>query len=117
MKKTGILKAMKLCMDYKKMTEAQRLEIQKKRLADIVSHARKNSPYYRELYRNLPESFTLAELPATDKKTLMENWDSWYPAWHSSPAGCLPDPAATGAPPWHRPAAAPSWTWASISLI
>lgn len=77
MKKTGILKAMKLCMDYDQMPEAQRLELQNKRLADIVAHARKSSPYYRELYRELPDSFSLSDLPATNKKTLMENWDNW----------------------------------------
>lgn len=77
MKKTGIFKAMKLCMDYEKLEEEQKLEIRNQRLTDIVAHARKNSPYYRELYRNLPDSFSLADLPATDKKSLMENWDHW----------------------------------------
>ena len=28
---------------------------QRKRLAEIVAYARTNSPYYRELYRDLPE--------------------------------------------------------------
>lgn len=77
MKKIGILKAMKLCMDYEKMEEEQKQEIRNQRLTDIVAHVREYSPYYRELYRNLPDSFSLTDLPATDKKSLMENWDHW----------------------------------------
>ncbi|MET7358468.1 phenylacetate--CoA ligase family protein [Streptomyces sp. NPDC005562] len=48
------------------------------RLADLVAHARSASPYYRELYRGLPERIedpTL--LPVTDKKQLMDHFDDW----------------------------------------
>ena len=51
---------------------------QRARLAEIVSYARANSPYYRELYRGLPERVedpTL--LPITDKKKLMARFDEW----------------------------------------
>ena len=77
MKKTGIFKAMKLCMDYKKLSEKKQEELRKKRLEDIVAHARKNSPYYRKLYENIPDCFSLSDLPKTDKKTLMTNWNDW----------------------------------------
>lgn len=53
-------------------------ERQRKRLADMVAHARANSPCYRELYKDLPERIedpTL--LPVTDKKMLMGNFDDW----------------------------------------
>ena len=44
---------------------------QRARLADIVAHARANSPYYRELYRDLPDWVESAEqLPVTDKKNV-----------------------------------------------
>ena len=48
------------------------------RLAESVSGARANSPYYRELYRGLPdrvEDPTL--LPVTTKKALMARFDDW----------------------------------------
>ncbi|WP_306335387.1 phenylacetate--CoA ligase family protein [Streptomyces sp. KL118A] len=48
------------------------------RLADLVACARSASPYYRELYRGLPERVddpTL--LPVTDKKRLMDRFDDW----------------------------------------
>ena len=77
MKKIGIFRAMKLCKDYEKMSPMKQQELQKKRLEEIVEYARKNSPYYKELYQNVPKSFGLTDLPKTDKKTLMENWNDW----------------------------------------
>lgn len=51
---------------------------QRARLADMVAHARANSPYYRELYRDLPDRVESAQqLPVTDKKMLMERFDEW----------------------------------------
>ncbi|MFG2888119.1 phenylacetate--CoA ligase family protein [Streptomyces sp. NPDC048248] len=51
---------------------------QRDRLADMVAHARASSPYYRSLYRGLPERVEdPALLPVTDKKRLMGNFDDW----------------------------------------
>lgn len=51
---------------------------QRTRLVDIVAHARTHSPYYRELYRDLPERVeSVEQLPVTDKKTLMGRFDDW----------------------------------------
>jgi len=77
MKPTGIFKAMKLCMDYKKMNAAQQQEIQKQRLNELVAHAKANSPYYKKLYREVPQEFKLADLPPVTKADLMENWNDW----------------------------------------
>ena len=77
MKKTGILRAMKLCRDYDKMGEEARRELRERRLRELVEHARKNSPFYRELYRDVPERFRLEDLPPVNKRTLMEHWDDW----------------------------------------
>lgn len=50
----------------------------KERLADLVVFARANSPYYRNLYKNVPARVEDPSLlPVTDKKTLMANFDSW----------------------------------------
>ncbi len=51
---------------------------QRARLAEMVSFARTASPYYRALYRALPERVedpTL--LPVTDKQTLMARFGDW----------------------------------------
>ena len=77
MKETGILKAMWLCRQYDGMGPEQRRAIRERRLRELVAHARANSPYYRELYRDVPADFTLADLPPTDKRTLMARWDDW----------------------------------------
>lgn len=51
---------------------------QRARLAETVAYARANSPYYRELYRDLPDRIESAgQLPVTDKKLLMERFDEW----------------------------------------
>lgn len=51
---------------------------QRTRVTEMVAFARANSPYYRELYRNLPEGVTdLTLLPVTSKKELMARFDDW----------------------------------------
>jgi phenylacetate-coenzyme A ligase PaaK-like adenylate-forming protein len=51
---------------------------QRARLAEMIAYARAHSPYYRELYKQVPE---LVEdprsLPVTDKKALMARFDEW----------------------------------------
>jgi len=49
-------------------------ERQRARLAEIVAFARANSPYYRELYKDLPERIedtTLRFMPVSDSSSLM----------------------------------------------
>ena len=77
MKKTGILKAMKLCRDYERMGVKEREKLRSSRLNALVEWARKNSPYYSELYKDLPENYTLSDLPRVNKRELMEHWDAW----------------------------------------
>ena len=49
---------------------------QRRRLAEIVSFARANSPYYAELYRHLPETVdNTTSLPVTEKQKLMKRFD------------------------------------------
>lgn len=51
---------------------------QRERLAAMVDFARARSPYYRELYRALPERVEdPALLPVTRKETLMARFDDW----------------------------------------
>ena len=51
---------------------------QRARLAEMVAYARDHSPYYRELYKDLPERVEAPTLlPVTDKKRLMARFDDW----------------------------------------
>ncbi|MCR5121187.1 MAG: phenylacetate--CoA ligase family protein [Ruminococcus sp.] len=52
-------------------------ELQRKRLVKLASFARVNSPYYRELYKNIPENFSLGDLPPTSKPEMMANFDNF----------------------------------------
>lgn len=50
----------------------------RQRLADLVELARRSSPFYRSLYRGLPERVAdVARLPVVDKQTLMAQFDDW----------------------------------------
>lgn len=49
---------------------------QTSRLVDMIAYARARSPFYGELYRDLPDSIEdPRQLPVTDKKMLMERFD------------------------------------------
>ncbi|MBQ4068774.1 MAG: phenylacetate--CoA ligase family protein [Lachnospiraceae bacterium] len=44
-------------------------------LNEIIKHARTNSPYYKELYRDIPENATLEELPLINQSDFWDNCD------------------------------------------
>lgn len=51
---------------------------QKVRFIEMVNFARKNSTYYHELYKNLPEQIEdISILPVTNKKELMANFNDF----------------------------------------
>lgn len=77
MKRIGMMKALLLCSQYRKAPAQRQEEIRNDRLRALVADARKNSPYYARLYAGLPENWTLQDLPATNKRQLMEHWDDW----------------------------------------
>lgn len=60
-----------------KMSHGERMALQQERLRYIVSYARENSPYFRELYKNIPEDFTLSDLPMTRKEELSKHYNTW----------------------------------------
>jgi len=53
-------------------------ERQRTRFAGMVAYARAHSPYYRELYKDIPERVDDARvLPITSKSALMARFDEW----------------------------------------
>lgn len=77
MKQISLLKAMYLTHKAEKMTAPKRMELQQRRLQNLVSYVKENSPYYAELYKEVGETFLLTDLPITNKAALMEHFDSW----------------------------------------
>jgi len=75
--KAGLLKAVILSTKYQKSSPEQQRKVQQWRLRQIVDHARRTSPYYVALYRDLPEDWTFDALPPTNKTELMAHFDGW----------------------------------------
>ena len=59
------------------MSEAERTALQQKRLRELVSYVKENSPYFAELYKNVDENTPLSEIPVTNKQEMMSNFDKW----------------------------------------
>ena len=51
--------------------------LQSRKLKELVAYARANSPFFKELYKNLPDDFSLEDLPPVDKKTMMDAFDDY----------------------------------------
>lgn len=77
MKKIGLIKAMALTKKADKMSGDERITLQQKRLKELISYVKENSPYFAELYADVDENATLSSLPVTDKKDMMTNFDKW----------------------------------------
>ncbi|KNZ43495.1 phenylacetate--CoA ligase family protein [Acetobacterium bakii] len=77
MKKIGLLKVVRLCSQYKKMSEGEKEKIRAERLSNMVRYAKMNSPYYQKLYEHMGPDFKLEDLPPTNKTDLMAHFDDW----------------------------------------
>lgn len=78
MKRIGMLNAMRQCSAYRNMSEAERAALRQRRLQDIITFAKENSPYYQRLYRDIdPQTCELNDLPAVSKRALMAHFDEW----------------------------------------
>lgn len=59
------------------LSQEQIKKLQYKRLRQLVMYAKNNSPYFRDLYANISDNFSLNELPPTNKVEMMQNFDNW----------------------------------------
>ena len=59
------------------MSATERTALQQKRLRELVSYVKENSPYFAELYKNVDENTPLSEIPVTNKQEMMSNFDKW----------------------------------------
>lgn len=58
-----------------KRPREKNLNISGKRLKELVEYARKNSPFYRELYSDIGEDYKLTDLPPVTKPQMMASFD------------------------------------------
>ena len=77
MRTISVEEAKRLVAEGEQMTVAQRAEVRRQRLRELVNYARENSPYFAKLYANIPEDFDLRDLPTTEKPVLVANFDDW----------------------------------------
>jgi phenylacetate-coenzyme A ligase PaaK-like adenylate-forming protein len=77
MKQISLLKGTMLCLKYPKLDSSQRKAIHATRLKEIVTWAKENSPFYKELYQDIGDNFSLTDLPPVDKLKLMGHFDEW----------------------------------------
>lgn len=70
----GMRKAVR---DYRKLPAGKKDVLRRRRLYELVSFARENSPYYASLYANMPANFILTDIPTTNKEDLAKNWQNW----------------------------------------
>ncbi len=69
--------ALQLCLEAEQITPEERAKLREKRLRDLVSYAKEHSPYFKELYKNIGDDYTIRDLPATCKSELMKDYSSW----------------------------------------
>lgn len=69
--------AVKITEEGLSMSRQERLKLQEKRLHELVKYVKENSPYFKDLYKDLPDNFSLKDIPPTEKKILQDNYNDW----------------------------------------
>jgi len=77
MKSKGMLHYVYYALRDRNLSREDVSKIQKERLKELVRFARENSPYYKNLYKDLGSDPDLSELPVTTKQSLMQSFNSW----------------------------------------
>ena len=77
MKTIELREAQRLVAEGDKLSPEERLKLQQQRLHELVAYACDHSPWLARHYANLPENFTLTDLPIVYKKDMLENYDDY----------------------------------------
>ena len=85
MKTIDMTEAIRLCKEAETLNPDDRAILRQERLKELVNYARHHSSYFKELYRDISDDFTLADLPMTNKTDLMRNYSDWV----TDPEVCL----------------------------
>ena len=77
MKRIDMDEAIRLVREGTEITHGDRMILAEKRLRELVDYARANSPYLADKYRDLPDDYSLADIPVTEKSEITENYDDY----------------------------------------
>lgn len=72
----SLIKTMLKTYKNNKLNQEDIKKLQQKKLKELVNYAKTNSKYYQELYKDLKYNFKLEDIPTTNKKEIMENFDN-----------------------------------------
>lgn len=62
---------------YHRASDEKREKMKEKALRQLVAYVRRNSPAIGKLYENVPEDFSLSDLPITNKQMIMSDYENW----------------------------------------
>ncbi|WP_185960104.1 phenylacetate--CoA ligase family protein [Planococcus soli] len=77
MKGMGLFRALRTTHRSRTMTRQQLHLLQQERLARLIQHAQKHSPYFEKRLGPLSVPLRLEDLPVTEKHELMNHFDEW----------------------------------------
>ena len=77
MRNMGLIKCLSETKKADSLSQDQLKALQIKRFNDLVSYVKTNSPYFNELYKDIPENSPIESYPTTNKQVMMANFDSW----------------------------------------
>ncbi len=69
--------ALRLVREAETMTAAGIADLQRRRLQDLLAHARAHSPFLAAKYRHLPENPDLSDIPPLDRSEAVAHFDDW----------------------------------------
>lgn len=69
--------AVELVKEAQGLAPEQIATLQRERLLFLIDHARNNSPYLKEKYKNLSKAPSLQDIPVTLRADAMEHFDEW----------------------------------------
>jgi len=52
-------------------------DLARQRLHFLVDYAREHSPYLKDKYEDLPENYSLADIPISTREELTQQFDRW----------------------------------------
>lgn len=71
----GLIRAMMQTHRGDRLSREELVRVQEHRRKALVRHARAHSPFYRDLYADLPDDAALADLPVVTKPQMMAEFD------------------------------------------
>lgn len=77
MKTIDLEKANELVKKGTLLSEEEKKAVQRERLHELVDYVRENSPYLKELYKDIPKDYELSDLPVIEKGEMLKHYEEY----------------------------------------